>query len=411
MAASGSGNNTGFSWGGRPGGMLLRAMIAQNIGTGAAFGGLGVSVLALQARYDSSLAVAALALSLTVLALSGIGPFVAGLIARYGLRNLMCTGAATSMTGYIALAYAPNMALALAACGLLIGPGVALFSTLSPAVLAGSWFPHSPGKAMGITYLPLFATIVPLIGLPVIEHQGLKVFFLLLAAAHLAVLPLLWSIVEPETGPRAIEAEEARGSFTLGKLFWLIVVGYGILSGMAIAGATHILPIVTGSGSSLHAGAVLLAVTGAAAVPGSLLAGYLSDTRGPAQTFVLTALAFAAAWSILAFTGWLPAMTVAAILIGMGSAAIFPPLATLTVELFGSQAQPKILGLLGMMTLPFTFAISPGEGWLRDFTGSYEAVFVLSVAGCLIAMVIFFGISLHMHKLRAGNPPCAPAAT
>ena len=400
MTENVSAYNGSYKRQGQPGGMLLRATLAQNVGTGSAFGGLSISILALQSRYDASLTLAAMALSLTVLAFSSIGPLVAKLIARFGLRIVMCTGAATSMVGYVVLAYAPSMAMALAACGLLIGPGVALFATLSPAVLASGWFPDAPGKAMGITYLPVCATIIPLIGLPIIEHHGLKVFFLSLAGLHLLLMPLMLGIIESEARPVAINEPAATSptSYVRRTLFWLIVVGMGLLSGMAIAGATHLLPIVTESGSSMQAGATLLALTGGVAIPGSLIAGYLCDSLGPARTLVLTALAFAGAWLILVFSAWLPAMTVAAILMGMGSAAIFPPLATLVIELFGIHAQPTLLGLIGMLTLPFTFAIPPGEGWLHDLTGSYHAVFVLSVVGCVIAMAIFFGISRYLGR-------------
>ena len=78
-------------------GMLFRAMLAQNVGTGCAFGGLGVSVLALQDRYDASLAMATMALSLAILSLTAFGPLIAVAIGRWGLRRVMSTGVFISM--------------------------------------------------------------------------------------------------------------------------------------------------------------------------------------------------------------------------------------------------------------------------------------------------------------------------
>lgn len=399
----------GIGLGGRGGGMLLRATLAQNVGTGCAFGGLGVSVLALQDRYDASLGSAAMALSLIVLTMTALGPLIAGLIARWGLRRVMSTGVLTSLIGYAALAFAPNMPIALAVCGLLIGPGAALFAALPPAVLAGAWYPHARGRVMGIAYLPILVTVIPLVGVSVIQNYGLTVFFLLLAALHLLLLPLMLGVMEPP--PEAVDEQGPVDGVALGgphivimggALFWLIVLGDGILNGTAITGSAHMLPVVEGYGVSLETGAVLLSVSGVSSILGSLLAGYACDRVGSAKTLGLAGVGFAAAWIIMAFTGWLPALTVSAFLIGLCGASVFPPISALVVQVYGVDALPKVLGLLGVMTLPFSFSMSPAAGWLHDAFGSFEPVFAGLVSACLIAAVTFFGISWHL--ARKGEP-------
>lgn len=403
----------GIGLGGRGGGMLLRATLAQNVGTGSAFGGLGVSVLALQDRYHASLGSAAMALSLTVLTMTALGPLIAGLIARWGLRRVMSAGALTSLIGYAVLAFAPSMPVALAACGLLIGPGAALFAVLPPAVLAGAWYPHARGRVMGIAYLPILATVIPLLGVNIIQNYGLTVFFLSIAALHLLLLPLMLGVAEPTTEGLDEQELVAESASALrapkivimgGALFWLIVLGDGILNGTAIAGAAHMLPIVEGYGVSLETGAVLLFVAGLSSILGSLLAGYASDRVGAAKTLGLAGIGFAAAWMIMGLTGWLPALTVSAFLIGLCGASVFPPISALAVQLYGVEALPKVLGLFGVMTLPFTFAMSPAAGWLHDAFGGFESVFVAIVTACLIAAATFFGISWHLARKAETDP-------
>lgn len=401
-----SARQSNAGWRGRGNAMLLRAMLAQNVGTGCAFGGLGVSVLALQDRFHAPLATAAMGLSLTVLSMTALGPVIAGLIARWGLRNVMSTGVVMSFVGYLALAYAPSMPLALAACGLLIGPGAAFFAALPPAVLAGSWFPHARGRVMGIAYLPLFVTFIPLVGVHILQHYGLTGFFVSLAILHLLLFPLMLGVMEPP--PEVLDEEEepivgvptgsTQGVIMGTAIFWLIMIGDGILNGTAIAGATHILPIVEGYGASVETGAMLLFVSGAASIMGSLLAGYACDRVGSAKTLGFSGLGFAIAWMIMAFTGWLPALTAAAFIIGFCGASVFPPLSALVVQVFGLEALPKVLGLLGVTTLPFTFAMSPAAGWLHDVSGSYAPVFVAVVSACLVAAAIFLAMSWYLGR-------------
>lgn len=54
--------------------------------------------------------------------------------------------------------------------------------------------------------------------------------------------------------------------------------------------------------------------------------------------------------------------------------------ATCVAHIFGFEALPKVLGLLGVMRLPFSFAMSPGAGWLHDQWGSYEPTLAAPLA-------------------------------
>ena len=394
----------------RRGGMLLRAMLAQNVGTGCAFGGMGVSVLAMQDRFHSSLGMVTMALSLTVLSMTALGPVVASLINRLGLRTVMTSGVAMSLVGYLALAYAPTMSLALAACGLLIGPGAALFAVLPPAVLASGWYPHNRGKVMGIAYLPLFLTLIPLFGVGIIQRQGLTAFFLSLVVLHLLLLPLMLGVADP---PAELMEESDAGTASTGSapvvilgslLFWLIVLGNGILNGTSITGSAHLLPIVEGYGVSIETGAILLSISGAASILGSLMAGYAADRLGPARTLGLVAIGFAVAWTLFAMSGWVPVLLLSSLLIGFCGASVFPPISALVVQIFGIDALPKVLGLLGVMTLPFTFVMSPAAGWLHDLSGNYDTASAVLVAACSLAAVTFLGINRHLSGKREVAP-------
>lgn len=398
----------------RRGGMLLRAMLAHNVGTGCLFGGLGVSILALKDRYDTSLGMATMGMSLAILSMTALGPFIAGLLSRWGLRAVMTAGVLISSVGYLALAFAPDMLLALAACGLVIGPSVALFAALPPAVLVGGWYPHARGRAMGIAYLPLFATLIPVVGIAIIRFHGLTTFFLAMAALNLLLLPLMLGVREPPAEPgsaAALPGDSAEpvgiGLFLGVASFWIIALGKGILNGTAIASSVLMLPIVKEYGSSEEAGALLLSISGAASMLGSLIAGFSSDRLGAGRTLGLAGTGLAIAWLLIAFGGWLPSLTVAAVLIGVCGGAVFPPMSALVVQIFGIKALPKALGLLGIFTLPFTFAMSPAAGWMRDLYGNYNMVIAVFVVICLSAAAAFF--TMRRSTLSSIDCPSGPS--
>ncbi len=404
-----------IEWRGRGGAMLLRATLAQNVGTGCVFGGLGISVLAMQARFQTSLGTTTMGLSLTIFSMIALGPFLSGMIDKLGLRNVMTAGVIISMAGYLALASSPSIMLALAACAFLIGPGTAMFAALPPAVLTSEWFPHARGKAMGIAYLPVFVTAIPILGIGIIQRHGLTSFLVSLAACHLLLLPLIWGVAVPPADVADSHNSIGEPSSGLPRnailgmvVFWLIVLGDGILNGTAITGSAHMLPIVTGYGASLETGAVLLSISGAASIAGSLLAGYACDRIGSTKTLGLAGLGFATAWAIMGITGWLPALSVSAFLVGLCGAAVFPPISALSIEVFGVEALPKVLGLLGIATLPFSFAMSPAAGWLRDVSGNYDTVYPAIVIACILASVTFFAMGPYLGRKPAS---CMAART
>ena len=329
-----------------------------------------------------------------------LGPVVAYLISRFGLRIVMLSGALISTIGYTALAFSPSMTIALGICAVFIGPGVALLSSLPPAMLVSSWYPDARGRAMGIAYLPILTTFIPLIGIHIIQSAGLSSFYMAMAALHLMLSPIMAAVSEP---PSAISVERpvaGHGSTAVtvravlaSGFFWLILLGDGILNGTNIAGSAHIVPVAVDYGHSQEVGALLLSVSGGASIVGSLLAGYSCDRIGAARTLSVAALGLGLSWAVIATSGWLPSLSVSAFIVGMCGAAVFPPVSALVVQVFGIDALPKTLSMLGIMALPFTFSMSPAAGWLRDAFGSYTPVAVIFVSACAIAATSFFLLS------------------
>jgi MFS transporter, MCT family, solute carrier family 16 (monocarboxylic acid transporters), member 10 len=392
--------------------MLARSFLAQNIAIGCLFGGFAVSVLAVEARYQSSRAMAEMLLALALLSMSLIAPLAGGMIARVGIRMTMLTGVLLSAVGYLVLAFSPNMGSALAAAALLIGPGAGLFGSIPASVLASGWYPKARGRALGIANVPLFIALVPLLGLGIIERFGLCAFFLSLTGLHALLLPLLIGIKEPPILPESNDfpATTNDGGQPLrllltAILFWLIVVGDGMLNATNITNSAHIIPIAMEHGVNPTAAALLLSVGGAASIFGSLLSGLLCDRVGAARTLALAGLGSSISWAIIASTGSLPSLIVAMSLNGICGAAVFPPTSVLVAKIFGERALPRVLGLLSVFTLPLTFSMSPAVGWIHDINGNYSAIVVTMMAICALVALQFLLIGRRLDSVHIVPPP------
>jgi MFS family permease len=385
--------------------MLLRALLSQNVVIGCAFGGFGVSMIALQMRYGIGRGTASLALALGVLTMSLAGPLVAAVVQRFGLRSTMLVGLLLSATGYGVLAWAPSIGIALAAFAGLVGPGIALAGALPASLLAGGWYPERRGRAVGLANMPVLVALVPLAGAAMIAAQGLEAFYLLLAGLHLPAIVAVAGVREPPAGrpsdTRMPGISAPPVAIVHRPIFWLMALGGGLLNSAAITGAAQIVAIAGERGIATGTAAALASLLGGASIAGALLSGWLSDRIGGAWALALIASGFAAAWALIAATSWLPLMIFAILLIGMCGSGVFPAVNVLSAHVFGLHALGRTLGLFGVFTLPLTFLLPPGAGLLRDIAGNYSPVMLVIIAGCGMVAALFLALGRLERRMAA----------
>ncbi|MET0268952.1 MAG: MFS transporter [Sphingomonas sp.] len=379
-------------------GMAMRAFLCQNVAIGSVFGTFGISVLPMQAHHGASRGLATLGLPLVVLAMGLAGPLAAAAMARIGLRATMLLGIMLAAAGYVAIAFAPSMAVVLAAYALPVGIGLALFGSVPASVLAGNWHQPDPGRAIGFVNMPVLMMLAPLIGLPVIARGGVPALFLALAALHLLLLPFAWGIVDrpavADAPDRPVDA--ARGGAAVPRgvlrqpLFWTIVIGAGALNAIGITGSANLVPLLRELGVGSMQASVTATAYGLASVAGSLLAGLLCDRVGGMRTLGFLALGIAASWLALLVAGASGAALPAGVSLGLWGAGVFPAVNVLAAHLYGAASLPRVLGLFGICTLPLTFCLPPLAGVLHDAAGGYAPVIAVVAAGGALLALLFF---------------------
>lgn len=386
-----------------PRAMLLRAFLAQNCAVGFAYGSFGITILPLQERFGVGRGAVSLGLSLVVLMTGLAAPMVAGLALRFGLRTIMVIGALLCCAGYGLLSVATDINMALAAYGLLIGPGVGLSGTLPATMLASGWFPHARGRAIGLATMPVVIAMTPLAGLAMISAFGLSAFYLALCALHLLTVPVLMGVREAAMPvPTAVAdlAGLAAGKLSHGRvldlkgivsrpLFWAVMVGAGLLNAIGIIGSVHMVAVAIERGLTAPQAALLASLMGASSVAGAVGVGWLADRIGGAWSLALIALGFAVSWAVIAVTGWLPLMVPAILLIGVAGPGVFTSVSLLLGHAFGPATMPRAVGLFSMFSVPFTFVLPPAAGVLHDMVGDYQPVMTAIVFGGLAVAMLF----------------------
>ncbi|ANI79682.1 MULTISPECIES: MFS transporter [Sphingobium] len=375
--------------------MLLRAFVAQNCAVGCAYGGFGVSILPLQDRFDANRATVSAGLSLVVLMTALIGPLVAALAKRFGLRSIMVAGALLCCAGYGLLSIAWNMPVVLAAYALLVGPGVGLSGTLPASLLASGWFPEARGRAIGLTTMPVVIAAAPMAGLALIQNFGLPGLYLAMAGLHLLTVPLLLGVHEAPLAPVAADNVHQEGRAETGRgllshpLFWFAMVGAGLLNATGIVGSVHMVAVSVERGLPMAQAALLASLMGGASVFGAVAIGWLCDHLGGARSLAVVAGGFALGWAIIGLTGSLPAMTLAILLIGVSGPGVFPSVTLLFAHSFGPAAMARAVALFGMFSVPLTFFLPPAAGWLHDMARDYRPVIATIVCTCSIVAMLF----------------------
>lgn len=381
------------------------AFLTQNCATGLTFGAFGVILLTMETKFETTRTLASLGLSLAIVTLSLVAPVLGSVLTRrISIRTAMLAGICLGALGYGLLAIAPNIYAVLAIYTFIIGPSLVLFGNLPSNTLVATWFGERAGKALGLVNMPLLVTLTPLAAAAILNKAGLNAVFLTIAAVHLLILPLAAMVKD---GPFA----RSRGPLDSAppepvlkrRLFWVLAIATGIVSGAGVMKISHLAAIVIGQGYGQGLAVNLLAASGAAGLLGSPLFGWIADRLGGLRAMLVNALFQAAAFSILlAPVGEFP-LYVDAIVMGACGAGVTAAQGVAFAHLFGPKQYGRVLGLMSLVTIPFVFGLTPMASFLFDRSGGYA----LPIAVVVMLLVGAAAIYAALYMLDRRKAPVA----
>jgi MFS family permease len=343
-----------------------------------------------------------------------LSPVLGSAMDRRSMRKLMLTGAVLLVAGFLCLSQVRSMTQALIVYATLMSVACTLLGPISTNTLVARWFVRRRGMAMGIAALggSIGGFIFPPLLQGMIDAYGWRVALQLLAGLIFVLLiPTVYFLAIDRPSDRGLfpDGDSAPAAGTgqsvapnlstrdvLGDLnFWLIVLA----TGLPFAGITgvmgNLVPLVVSKGVSTSVGALLISSFSIGGLVGKLLFAAVGDRVD--LRIALGACLLGVSASMLCFwyaTGY-TLMVPGSFLLGVMIGVIGPLWGFLLARGFGVENIGLVMGLIALMTMPFSLSAAPFLGWVFDDTGSYNDGLLIIAGLCAAAL-------LTLPRIRTG---------
>ncbi len=333
----------------------------------------------------------------------GIGqPFVGMLADRFGTARVLTGGALLYGLGLALMANTSDPLALQFTAGVLIGLGIAGSAFLLVlAAFARLLPPHlrTIGFGLGTAAGSLGQFIFAPLGQGFIEGYGWQTALLIMAAITLAVPFLAFFVrgkpaaVPARAGEKDQSIPEALGEAFRHRSYQLLVAGF-FVCGFQIAFITvHLPPYLADIGIPALYGGYAIALIGLFNIIGSISSGVLTG-RMP-KRILLAFIYLARSVVIVLFLGFPP--SVATVLLfsaamGLLWLSTVPPTQQLVAIMFGTRYMATLFGFVFFSHQVGSFLGVWLGGLLYDATGTYDAVWWISVALGVFAAVVHLPI-------------------
>ena len=393
----------------------------------------GALMVPLHDEFGWSTSVMSLAVSVNLLLFGLTAPFAAALMDRFGMRRVVAAALSLVALGAGGSVLMTASWQLLLCWGVLIGLGTGSMALVLAATVAQRWFEQRRGLVMGL--LTAGSATGQLVFLPVVaslaEHAGWRPASLVIAAAALAVVPVVWLVVRDHPEERGVapygaapgwtppprvaggatrRALEGLGHAARDRAFWALAVAF------AICGATtnglvgiHFIPSAHDHGMSGTTAAALLAAVGVFDIVGTVASGWLTDRFDPRVLllayYLFRGLGLLLLPSLLAATVH-PSMVLFIVVYGLDWVATVPPTVALCRELFGDRGT-IVFGWVFAAHQLGAAAAAFGAGVVRDHLGSYTYAWWAGAALCAVAAVLSIVVRPKAAGTTSGQEPAA----
>jgi predicted MFS family arabinose efflux permease len=378
----------------------------------------GVLMVPLQDEFGWSRGVLSLAVGINLVLFGLTAPFAAALMDRFGIRHVTTVALTLIALGAGATVLVQQSWQIVLTWGVLIGLGTGSMALVFAATVANRWFVRRRGLVMGI--LTAGSATGQLVFLPIVaataEVAGWRTASLVIAAAALAVVPLVWLVLRdhpsdlglapygadaptpkpvPHPAGAARAAIQAFRDASHSRTFWALMAGFAIC-GATTNGliGTHFVPAAHDHGMAATTAAGLLAVVGIFDIVGTVASGWLTDRfdprlllgfyyffRGVGLALLPVLLGDAVHPSIVAFV----------VIYGLDWVATVPPTVALCRNVFG-ESGTVVFGWVFASHQVGAALASVAAGVVRDTTGTYTLAWFSAAALCAVAAALSVGI-------------------
>lgn len=362
-----------------------------------------------------------LVITLTLFTGSCTAPFMGYMIDKYPVRWISTVGSCWLATGYLAYQLIDTYLVFLFAALIFQGIGWTTVGPLVQTKLMVNWFSRNRGMALGgaIMGISVAGIFMPTVAAFLLENFGWKTTYSFYALSILVViLPLTLFVVRqepadigqfPDGDPEPVDIppvpanEEPVGfavyrEFLTNKAFWSVIITFSLMNGVYSAMVTH-LPnyLTTEFDFSLYDASYLLGLTGAAAIAGKVVFGWMMDHWDARMTVLFGIFSYLTGALIFVFEGTYLLLMGASILFGLAFGGMVPVRSVLISRIFGTKKFSRANGLFSLFLAPATFWVLI-TGYLADMTGTYSTAFKVWTVAFTLAAIVTFLIQLPNRK-------------
>jgi MFS family permease len=380
----------------------------------------GVMIGPLRRAFGWDVSTISAAISVNIMLMGLIGPFMAGLMQTLGLRRTMILALLVLMTGTGMSLFMTSPWQLFLTWGVMVGIGAGAGAVGFAGTVANRWFLKRTGFAAGLLFaanaagqlifLPLLAWMANRYG-----WQGVAIGT---TTAIACVIPLVFFLmpespadigIAPYGGTAIVPVRDNQApggnmfSVATGALrraskstdFWLLCVTFGIC-GLSTNGLinTHLISYCMDQGIPEIQGASILAAVGLFSLFGSMASGWLCDRYSPRVLLFWYYSLRGLSLVLIPFSPFDGAsLSVFAVFYGLDWVATGPATFSLTNEVFGRRDAPVIVSWIFLAHQVGGSIAAFGAGMVRSASGSYLLAFLASGIACLAASMLVLRIT------------------
>jgi len=377
----------------------------------------GVIIVPLQRAFGWDVGTISGAVSLNILLLGLLGPFMAALLDGFGLKRTLVSCLLLMLAGTVLSAFMTEAWQLYATWGLMVGIGSSAGAIGMATAVVNRWFVSSRGFAIGIMisanaagqliFLPLLANLS--------QHFGWQSVSLAVSLSIAALIPLLILLLPDSPsrvgllpyGAAAAPSPRARGgnpiAVAFGGLgragrkldFWLLSGSFAVcgFSANGLVG-THMIAYCVDNGITEVFAAGMLASLGLFSLIGSTVSGWLTDRYNPRVLLFFVYGLRGLALLVLPFTPFDPvSLAIFAAVYGLDWVATGPPTFALVNEVFGEKDAPVVISWIFVGHQIGGSLAAFGAGSVRGMTGTYMIAFIASGIACLLAALLVLRVT------------------